>query len=67
MVGDATSGGSDFGSLTPLTQDLENPMVFKATTYLKVGEMKIAQNNDGGFGQDFYLRDATDDTQVIWR
>lgn len=28
MVGDATSGGWDFGSLTPLTQDLENPMVF---------------------------------------
>lgn len=66
MVGDATSGGWDFGSLTPLTQDLENPMVFKATTYLKVGEMKIAQNNDGGFGQTFYLRDATDDTKVVF-
>lgn len=65
MVGDATSGGWDFGSLTPLTQDLENPMVFKATTYLKVGEMKIAQNNDAGFDQKFYLRDATDPTKVV--
>lgn len=29
MVGDATSGGWDFGSLTPMTQDSENPMVLK--------------------------------------
>lgn len=65
MVGDATSGGWDFGSLTPMTQDSENPMVFKATTYLKVGEMKIAQNNDGGFGQTFYLRDVNDDTKMV--
>lgn len=39
---------------------------FKATTYLKPGEMKIAQNNDGGFEQTFYLRDATDDTKMVF-
>lgn len=66
MVGTATSGGWDIISSPQMTQDLENPMVFKATTYLKVGEMKIAQNNDGGFGQTFYLRDATDDTKVVF-
>ena len=33
MVGDATPGNWDFDSLTPMTQDSENPMVFKATTY----------------------------------
>ena len=66
MVGDATSGGWDFGSLTQMTQDSENPMVFKATTYLKVGEMKIAQNNDGGYDQTFYVRDATDNTKVAF-
>lgn len=65
MVGDATPGGWDFGALTPLTQDSENPMAFKATTYLKPGEMKIAQNNDAGFDQKFYLRDATDPTKVV--
>ena len=66
MVGTATSGGWDIISSPQMTQDSENPMVFKATTYLKVGEMKIAQNNDGGFGQTFYLRDATDDTKVVF-
>lgn len=66
MVGTATSGGWDIISSPQMTQDSENPMVFKATTYLKPGEMKIAQNNDGGFGQTFYLRDATDDTKVVF-
>lgn len=65
MVGTATSGGWDIISSPQMTQDSENPMVFKATTYLKVGEMKIAQNNDGGFDQKFYLRDATDPTKVV--
>lgn len=40
-------------------------MVFKATTYLKDGEMKIAQNNAGGFDQAFYLRDVNDDTKMV--
>lgn len=65
MVGTATSGGWDIISSPQMTQDLENPMVFKATTYLKPGEMKIAQNNDAGFDQKFYLRDATDPTKVV--
>lgn len=65
MVGDATSGGWDIIYSPQMTQDSENPMVFKATTYLKPGEMKIAQNNDGGFDQKFYLRDATDPTKVV--
>ncbi len=65
MVGTATSGGWDIISSPQMTQDSENPMVFKATTYLKPGEMKIAQNNDAGFDQNFYLRDATDPTKVV--
>lgn len=65
MVGTATSGGWDIISSPQMTQDSENPMVFKATTYLKPGEMKIAQNNDAGFDQKFYLRDATDSTKVV--
>jgi hypothetical protein len=65
MVGTATSGGWDIISSRQMTQDSENPMVFKATTYLKPGEMKIAQNNDAGFDQKFYLRDATDPTKVV--
>ncbi len=65
MVGTATSGGWDIISSPQMTQDSENPMVFKATIYLKPGEMKIAQNNDAGFDQNFYLRDATDPTKVV--
>lgn len=65
MVGTATSGGWDIISSPQMIQDSENPMVFKATTYLKPGEMKIAQNNDAGFDQKFYLRDATDPTKVV--
>lgn len=65
MVGTASSGGWDIISSPQMTQDSENPMVFKATTYLKPGEMKIAQNNDAGFDQKFYLRDATDPTKVV--
>lgn len=65
MVGTATSGGWDIISSPQMTQDSENPMFFKATTYLKPGEMKIAQNNDAGFDQKFYLRDATDPTKVV--
>lgn len=65
MVGTATSGGWDIISSPQMTQDSENPMVFKATTYLKPGEMKIAQNNDAGFDQKFYLRDATDPIKVV--
>ena len=65
MVGTATSGGWDIISSPQMTQDSENPMVFKATTYLKPGEMKIAQNNDAGFDQKYYLRDATDPTKVV--
>lgn len=65
MVGTATSGGWDIIYSPQMTQDSENPMVFKATTYLKPGEMKIAQNNDAGFDQKFYLRDATDPTKVV--
>lgn len=65
MVGTATSGGWDIISSPQMTQNSENPMVFKATTYLKPGEMKIAQNNDAGFDQKFYLRDATDPTKVV--
>ena len=44
----------------------DNPMVFRGTVELLEGEMKIAVNNQTGFGQTFYLRDTTDDTKMVF-
>ena len=66
MVGSATSGGWSIGEGTMLVPTVDNPTVFKATVNLVEGEMKIAVNNQTGFGQTFYLRDTTDDTKMVF-
>lgn len=60
MIGSATPGGWSIGEGTMLVPTVDNPTVFKATVNLVEGEMKIAVNNQTGFGQTFYLRDTTD-------
>ena len=49
-----------------LVPTVDNPTVFKATVNLVEGKMKIAVNNQTGFGQTFYLRDTTDDTKMVF-
>ena len=66
MVGSATSGGWSIGEGTMLVPTVDNPTVFKATVNLVEGEMKIAVNNQTGFGQTFYLRDTTDETKMVF-
>ena len=66
MVGSATPGGWSIGEGTMLVPTVDNPTVFKATVNLVEGEMKIAVNNQTGFGQTFYLRDTTDDTKMVF-
>ena len=66
MVGDATPGGWSIGDGTMLVPTVDNPTVFKATVNLVEGEMKIAVNNQTGFGQTFYLRDTTDETKMVF-
>ena len=66
MVGDATPGGWSIGDGTMLVPTVDNPTVFKATVNLVEGEMKIAVNNQTGFGQKFYLRDTTDETKMVF-
>ena len=66
MVGSATPGGWSIGDGVMLSPDADNPTVFKATVNLVEGEMKIAVNNQTGFGQTFYLRDTTDETKMVF-
>ena len=66
MVGSATPGEWSIGEGTMLVPTVDNPTVFKATVNLVEGEMKIAVNNQTGFGQTFYLRDTTDDTKMVF-
>ena len=66
LVGSATPGGWNIGDGTMLVPTVDNPTVFKATVNLVEGEMKIAVNNQTGFGQTFYLRDTTDETKMVF-
>ena len=66
MIGSATPGDWTIGNGVMLSPDADNPTVFKTTVDLVVGEMKIAVNNQTGYGQTFYLRDTTDDTKMVF-
>ena len=66
LVGSATPGGWNISDGTMLSPEAENPTVFKTTVDFVEGEMKIAVNNQTGFGQTFYLRDTTDDTKMVF-
>ena len=66
LVGSATPGGWSIGDGAMLSPDADNPTVFKATVNLVEGEMKIAVNNQTGYGQTFYVRDTTDETKMVF-
>ena len=66
LVGSATPGGWSIGDGFMLSPDANNPTVFKAIVNLVEGEMKIAMNNQTGYGQIFYLRDTTDETKMVF-
>ena len=66
LVGSATPGGWSIGDGVMLSPDADNPAVFKATVNLVEGEMKIAVNNQTGYGQTFYVRNTTDETKMVF-
>ena len=66
LVGSATTGGWDLGKATMILPSDDNPMVFRGTVDLLEGEMKIAVNKHTGYGQTFYLRDAADETKMVF-
>lgn len=66
LVGSATTGGWNLGNATMILPSDDNPMVFRGTVDLLGGEMKIAVNKYTGYDQTFYLRDAADDTKMMF-
>ena len=66
LVGSATTGGWELGNATMILPSDDNPMVFRGTVDLLAGEMKIAVNKYTGFGQTFYLKDAADETKMVF-
>ena len=66
LVGSATTGGWALGNGTVILPSDDNPMVFRGTVDLLKGEMKIAVNKYTGFDQTFYLRDAADETKMVF-
>ena len=66
LVGSATTGGWDLGKATMILPSDDNPMVFRGTVDLLEGEMKIAVNKYTGFNQTFYLKDAADETKMVF-
>lgn len=66
LVGSATTGGWALGNATMILPSDDNPMVFRGTVDLLAGEMKIAVNKYTGFGQTFYLKDAADETKMVF-
>ncbi len=65
MVGSATPGDWSIDQGTQLNQDEKNPLVYTATTYLTTGEFKVATNKYRAFEQNFFMRDAADDSKVV--
>ena len=66
LIGGATPGEWDLGKGVKISPKADNPMVFVGTADLKEGDMKIAVNTYTGYGQTFYLRDAADDTKMVF-
>lgn len=66
LVGSATTGGWSLGEGTMLSPIEDTPNVFADTVNLVEGEMKIAVNNQTGYGQTFYLRDTSDEKKMVF-
>ncbi len=66
MVGSATPNGWDIGNATPLTPSASQPWVFSFQGSLSIGSFKFAVNTDGCWCQDFYTKDADDDSKLIF-
>lgn len=66
IVGGATPGEWSLSDALPMVQDAVNPLKFTAVVALKAGDFKFAVNCHTGFGQTFYLRDATDAEKIVF-
>ena len=66
IVGDATQGNWSLNDAIHMKQDATDPMKFSATASLKAGSFKFATNNQAGYGQTMYVKDASDDSKMVF-
>ena len=66
MIGSATKGGWSIGEGTIMKADATNPAKFSARTELKAGELKFGTNVYAGFDQMFYLRDLSNEGNIVF-
>ena len=66
IVGDATPNGWDITKATALTRSSSNPAEFTYYGQLKQGNFKFAVNQNSCWCQDFYNKDANDDTKIFY-
>ncbi|MCK0145328.1 SusF/SusE family outer membrane protein [Arenibacter sp. F26102] len=66
IVGDASPNGWNIGSATQLVASTERRGVFVYEGPLNPGDYKFAVSQDGCWCQDFYTKDGTDGTKIIY-
>ncbi|MCB0464257.1 MAG: SusF/SusE family outer membrane protein [Aequorivita sp.] len=66
IVGDATPNGWNIGSATELEASNNTRGVFVYEGPLSLGNFKFAVNQDGCWCQDFYTKDPTDDSKMVY-
>ena len=66
LVGSATPNGWDIGNATQMLPNLSEPWIFTYEGQMKSGTFKFAVNTDDCWCQDFYNRDAADDSKMVF-
>ncbi len=66
MVGSASPNGWDIANATPLISNSANPWIFSYEGQMKTGTFKFAVNQDECWCQDFYTKDANDDSKMVY-
>lgn len=64
MLGDATPNGWDIANAVEMNQDPDNLFQFTWEGVLTPGEFKVPVNRDPDFGQDMFMPEPDDPTQV---
>lgn len=64
LLGDATPNGWDIANAVEMTQDPDNLFLFTWEGVLTPGEFKIPVNRNTDFGQDMFMPDPEDPSQV---
>lgn len=66
IVGDATPNGWDITKATALTKSTTDPSEFTYYGQLSSGNFKLPVNQNSDWKQDFYTKDPTDDSKMVY-